>query len=172
MLIFSNMPLWFLCTYWIKWFMPGPLLEFICQMKCDCLSWSLNWALRMSALWFQSAHDICFHFKHVLLTLHNQVSIQIMLYIKSMIWFSPRECSSPPDTDINLWKCAHFYVMPAKSKFLPPLAISHRCKLNCATQEVVRSCTQTVEARRGKCCCRLLAVQESEHSCPTAHCRG
>lgn len=44
---------------------------------------------------FNQSMTFGFNYKHVLLTislaLHNHVSIKIMLYIKSMIWFSGKE---------------------------------------------------------------------------------
>lgn len=62
--------------------------------------------------------------------------------------FQARVCSAPSDTDTNLWKCAYFNIMTVKCRFLPPLAVSHRCKLNCATQIWCRKgCTQMVRAR-------------------------
>lgn len=62
--------------------------------------------------------------------------------------FQPRECSSSPDTDTNLWKRAYSNIMAVKSQFLPPRAISHCRKLNCARRSVEESRTQTVRAGR------------------------
>lgn len=131
---------WFLYTCLIKLFMSDRSTKFIFQRKFDYLAWTLKWTLRIWALCTFSINEwhltSLFSMSYLLYSSASAKKCQSRWGYTLSRWFDfqTRVRSSPPDTDTNLWKCAYFNIMTVKSQFLPPLAVSHCCKLNCATQ--------------------------------------
>lgn len=132
--------------------------------KIDCFAWTLNRAKYICTLNVFNqctTSDFTFSMSYLLCFLAFAKKCQSRWgYILSRWYdFQTSVCSSPPDTDMNLWKCAYFSIMAVKSQFLPPQAISHCCKLNCAIQiESVERAAHKWWEQEGNCwnCSRQL----------------